>query len=94
MLRYINLIIAIIIFICNIPLLLINYTIISSEGGPMGFGLLAYPFIFIANLFCVPALISCMPKNSSKVLFFVTNVLGVLYCIFFAFLLSTQPSLD
>ena len=92
--KILNFVIAIVIIICNIPLIIVNFDIIRNQGGPMGIGLIASPILLICNLFLIPAFLSFVAKfNYSKTILFL-NILGIICCGFLAFLLLTTPKID
>jgi uncharacterized membrane protein YdfJ with MMPL/SSD domain len=93
-LKILNILLAIIIAICNIPLLISNFEIIKTQGGPMGIGLIASPILFICNLFLIPAILSFLKKNHKNKTLLTFNILGFICCMFFAFLYIFTPKLN
>ncbi|HCC92785.1 MAG TPA: hypothetical protein DEQ26_00390 [Flavobacteriaceae bacterium] len=94
MLKILNLILAVGILICNIPLLIANFEIIRTHGGQMGVVLIASPFLLICNLFIIPSLLTFINKNYNKKSILILNILGIICCGFLAFILITTPKMD
>lgn len=92
--KILNFILAIGILICNIPLLIANYEIIKTQGGPMGIGLIVSPVLLICNFFILPALLSFFKKNHYNKMILILNILGIICCGLLAFLFVTTPKMD
>jgi hypothetical protein len=72
------------VLIANIVYLLpLTITIIWTEGGPMGIGLLVIPVLAVCHLFCIPAILSWRTKKSHDRGILVANVLGLVWCMFY-----------
>lgn len=92
--KVLNFALSIGILISNIPLLIANFEIIKTQGGPMGVGLLASPILLICNLFTIPALLSFFKRNHQNKMILGLNILGIICCGSLAFLLITTPKMD
>lgn len=92
--KIINLFLAAIIIICNIPLLIANFKIIKTDGGSMGIGLIALPILLFCNIFMIPAILTCFKKNRQNKFLLVLNIVGVICCLFFAFIIISTPKMD
>lgn len=81
-LKIINKYIAFFILACNLLYFIpINIKNVFTGFGPMGFGLIAFPFILIINLFTIPAFLTFKEKNNSVELL-VVNTIGVFIILF------------
>lgn len=64
-----------------------SYEILKEKGGPMGFGLLILPMLFVLHMFLIPAIVSILSKNKTIYLFIVNIIaiiLSILYKITFS----------
>lgn len=77
------------IILINIPLLFLSIKIITTSGGPWGYGLLVLPITLVSHVFIYSAyqtlnLKVCSNRN------FVLNVMGFIYCVGVLYLYLTS----
>ena len=89
--RYANRVVAALLFLSNGYFLSLSYTLIRSEGGPMGYGLVLLPFLLATHGLLFPAALAFTRKWSSTTPLFVLNLIGLLYCLCLLYFLLSVP---
>lgn len=82
MLKRINLILATLITLANVYFLPVSCYILITEGGPMGFSYMLLPISLPINVLLIPALLTFKQKNRSHPGFLNSNILGVIWIIY------------
>lgn len=89
-----NRVIATIIILTNIYFVPLNYTVIRDAGGPMGYGLLMLPILLSTNLLLITAGLTFKEKFKNSIFLLIINGLGLLWNLFWLWLLLTTPKMD
>lgn len=89
-----NRVIATIIILTNLYFIPINYTVIRETGGPMGFGLLMLPILLSTNLLLITAGLTFKDKFKNSIFLLILNGLGLVWNLFWLWLLLTTPKMD
>ena len=93
-LKIINRTIAVLIILTNVYFIPLNYVTIRDAGGPMGFGLLALPILLSTNLLLINAGLTLKSKYKENILLFCINAAGLIWNLFWLWLLLTTPKMD
>jgi len=93
-LKLINRSIGLIIILTNIYFIPLNYIIIKDEGGPMGYGLLMLPILLSTNLLLITAGLAFRNKFQNSILLLFINGLGLVWNLFWLWLLLTTWKMD
>lgn len=93
-LKIVNRTIATIIILTNIYFVPINYAIIRGTGGSMGYALLMLPVLLTTNFLLITAVLVFKDKYKKSIFLLVINSIGLLWNLFWLWLLLTTPSLD
>ena len=93
-LKSINWVLATLIILTNIYFVPLNYTVIRDAGGPMGYGLLMLPVLLSTNFLLITAGLTFRDKFKNSVFLIVINSLGLLWNLFWLWLLLTTPKMD
>ena len=78
---------ATVVIVLNIKPIIETINIISSSGGPMGFGLLTLPIQFSMHIFLVSGILALTKKGNPKAILKV-NILGIIWIVFLIIYLS------
>ena len=89
-----NRVLATIIILTNIYFVPLNYTVIRDTGGPMGYGLLMLPFLLSTNFLLITAGLTFKDKFKNSIFLLILNGLGLLWNLFWLWLLLTIPKMD
>lgn len=89
-----NRVIATIIILTNIYFVPINFTIIKETGGPMGYGLLMLPILLSTNLLLITAGLTFIDKFKNSVFLLIINGFGLIWNLFWLWLLLATPKMD
>lgn len=93
-LKIYNRLIAVLIILTNIYFIPMNYEVIKSAGGLMGYGLLRSPFLLLSNLLLITAGLTFTKKYKNSVVLLVVNILGLIWNLFWLWLLLSFPKMD
>ena len=89
-----NRIIATLIFLTNIYFVPSSYTVIREAGGPMGYGLLMLPILLSTNFLLITAGLTFKDNFKNSIFLLIINGLGLLWNLFWLWLLLTTPKMD
>jgi len=89
-----NRVIATIIILTNIYFVPLNYSVIRDAGGPMGYGLLMLPILLSTNILLITAGLTFKDKFKNSIFLLTVNGLGLLWNLFWLWLLLTTPKMD
>jgi hypothetical protein len=89
-----NWIISTLIILTNIYFLPFSFVTIKSTGGVFGYGLLLLPISIPINLLLISAGLTFKRKFNQSVGFLIINGLGLLWSLFWLWLLLTTPEID
>jgi hypothetical protein len=70
------------IILSNLVFIPLTIQIITTTGGPMGFGLLILPVTISINLLLLPAILTIVKRNESNTGFKIINLLGLTWSLF------------
>ena len=79
MIKKFNITIALLILLSNIYFIYISCIILSTSGGPFGFGGLILTFTFLAHLFMFPSIMVLKKKYHRSPILLLTNTIGATY---------------
>ena len=82
------------VFLTNIYFLPISFITIKSTGGAFGYGLLILPISLSINLLLVTTGLTFKTKFNKSVGLLIINVVGLLWALFWMWLLLTTPKMD
>lgn len=86
-LEVINVAIASLIILVNVYFLYTSWQILSTDGGPMGFGYMVLPLSISINLLLIPVYYALRKKNRASLSFLWMNSLGLLWALSWLFVL-------
>ena len=92
--KKINRTIAILIILTNLFFIPQTLILIKNSGGPMGLGFIVSPFLLSTNLLLVPAIMTFNSKLKNSIILFVINGIGIIWNLFWLYLLLTVPKMD
>ena len=72
----------------------LSYTTIKTEGGTWGYGLVGLPLILVTHLFLISAVGSWISKNKKPIVFLVFNTVGLIWTLFWFWLMISTPRID
>ena len=78
----------------NIYFLPFSFVTIKSTGGAFGYGLLILPISLSINLLLISAGLTFKTKFNNSIGLFIINGLGLLWSLFWLWLLLTTPKMD
>ena len=88
MVKKYNLTMATLILLSNFYLLYITLIVISTNGGPFGFSIIALPFTFLAHLFILPSIMVLKKKHNKSPILLLTNTIGITYYLLMVLLFT------
>jgi len=93
-LKVLNRTIAAIIILTNIYFIPLNYITIKEHGGPIGNVLLMHPIPLLTNLLLITAGLTFNNKFKDSILLLIINGIGLLWSLFWLWLMLTIPKMD